>query len=316
MTNDSITVIDDGKTFTVNKNAVNFNPLRAALLNEDWDKARDSLTIKKTVEAWANGMFRVVDGLIKHGDENLPDSLSDRIFDMIKKGDDPEPLLNFWERLAKNPSWRSVTQLWGFLANKGIPLDPEGCILAYKSVNADWTDVYSGKIANTVGSVHEMPRNQISDDADVACHFGYHVGAIGYAESFGPDNRKIIICKVDPMDVVCIPKDSGQQKMRTCRYEVIGVYSGSRMSSTTEDTRKDPAVAGKAAKKAGKAPKKDKVAAPAGKHPFDDFDSLQLMEQNLGELRNYAAVNLKIVGASKIPGGKSALVIRIGKVRD
>ena len=326
-TNESVTVIDltTKKTHTVPKGNVNFANLTAALDVGDEDTARKYLTVGSTVETWTNGLFRLVNGKVKHAVapeewsklEDLPDSLSERIFAMITKGDDPASLLNFWTRLSKNPSWRSVNQLWGFLANKNIPLDQDGYILAYKAVNRDWTDCHSGKIVNSVGSVHEMPRNKISDDANEACHFGFHVGALGYAQSFGPSDRRMIICKVDPADVVCIPYDCGMQKMRTCKYEVIGVH-GAKMSDTTHDTRKDPAT-----KKAAAVTKPKKATPPAkaaklvatDKHKFDDFNSMQLMEQLLPDLRTYAANNLHIVGASKIPGGKVALVAKIEEVR-
>jgi hypothetical protein len=184
-----------------------------------------------------------------------------------------------------------------------------------------------------------MPRNKISDDDTQACHYGYHAGALEYATSFA--RGKVIVVKIDPEHVVCIPRDSSFQKMRMCHYEVIGLHNGNRMSSTVEDTKNDPAVA--ASKKnaqnleakvadaktknteakvkavqAGKSVdnvKEVKIPVSIGKHAFDGMDSLALMEQNLGELRTYAAVHLHIVGASKLPGGKTALVARIEEVR-
>ena len=333
LTNESVSVIDNGQTHTVAKSAVNFAALRAALLAEDFAKARGYLTLKSSVEAWAKGSFKLVNGRIRSGDEDLPESLSGRIFDMIRKGDDPQSLLNFWDKLGTNPSWRSVQQVWGFLANKGIPLDQDGNILAYKAVNSNWKDCHSNSIDNSVGTVHEMPRNKISDDPNQACHYGFHVGALEYAQGFGPSDRKMIICKVNPADVVCVPYDASQQKMRVCKYEVIGVQ-GARMDSTTVDTRKDPAVkavkkevaktkkveakvqkATAKAVKAGKEPAAPKAAPAKGTHPFDDFNSFQLLEQILPDLRTYAAIHLKIIGASKIPGGKVALIARIEEVR-
>ncbi len=342
ITNESASVIDmanGGKNYSVRRGAPNFAGLVAALEAQDGKTARGYLTVKTTIETWAKGLFKMVGSKIVHGDDTLPDSLSIRIFDMISKGDDPQSLLNFWERLQNNPSWKSVNQLWGFLANQGIPIDQDGFILAYKGIKENWTDCHTGTIINTPGSIHEMPRNKISDDDNTPCHFGYHVGALDYAKSFA--QGKVIICKVDPAHVVCIPKDAGQQKMRTCRYEVIGVYSGNRMSSTVEDTKNDPAVA--AAKKNAKvietqateaktkntnaraeagAAGKDVTAATqvktpvsVGTHRFDTMESLELMEQNLGELRTYAATHLHIVGASKLPGGKVTLVARIEEVR-
>jgi len=303
ITNESVTVIDlaaNGKSYTVRQGSVNFNALVAALMEQDETKARGYLTIMTTVETWTKGLFKKKDSNIVHGDDVLPDSLSNRIINMITNGEDPQSLLNFWERLSKNPSWRSVNQLWNFLAHKGIPIDQDGFILAYKGINADWTDVHTGTIKNTPGAVLVMPRNKISDDDAVACHYGYHAGALEYASSFKPHDGKIIIVKIDPEDVVCIPKDSRSQKMRTCRYEVIGVYSGNILPSTTANTRNDPAT----------------TTTTTKQHPFDSMDPIDLMKQNLGELRSYAATQLHIVGASKIPGGKTALVSVIEETRN
>ena len=312
LTNESVTLIDGGKTHTVRKDAVNYKPLVDALVSEDFDRARGCLTTAKTVETWTRGKFKIAGNTVKCGDETLPASLADRIFKMIQAGDDPQSLLNFWDRLAKNPSWRSVNQLWNFLANAGIPIDQDGFILAYKAVNNNYTDCHTGKIDNSVGTVHEMERRLISDDADTPCHFGFHVGALGYAQSFGPSDRRMIICRVDPADVVCVPKDSSHQKVRCCKYEVIGLHNGAKMADTTANTKDDPAV--KASKKAAEK-KPEAKGTRADAHPFDDMDSLALMEQSLGELRTYAAINLKIVGASKLPGGKTALIARIEEVR-
>lgn len=44
---------------------------------------------------------------------------------------------------------------------------------------------------------------------------------------------------------------------------------------------------------------------------FDIMDEAMLMGQSLDALRSYAARDLKIAGASKIPGGKRVLVDRI-----
>jgi broad specificity phosphatase PhoE len=35
-----------------------------------------------------------------------------------------------------------------------------------------------------------------------------------------------MICKIDPADVVSVPLDSEHQKVRCCKYEVVGEYDG------------------------------------------------------------------------------------------
>ena len=35
-----------------------------------------------------------------------------------------------------------------------------------------------------------------------------------------------MIVKIDPADVVSVPSDCNYEKLRTCRYEVVGEYQG------------------------------------------------------------------------------------------
>jgi len=285
---------------------------------------------------------------------------------MATAGNDPTYLLNFWERLQKNPSHRSVTQLFSFLLHEGISFTEDGCFLAYKSVRDDYRDHHSGTFVNKPGAVLEMPRNKISDDPRHACHEGLHVGALSYAQTFGGSGSRIVICKIAPEDVVCVPYDESQRKMRVSRYEVIGNY-GCLLPSTVykpeqlrnEDYRPDPAPAAhlideddppddededdgsldaegeeeeregdvfpddvekgdltEASKPEEKPAVKEAggVEVPKEYQHYLDEGTEELMEHYLDELRKYATYGLKIVGASKIGGGKMALIARIMEV--
>jgi len=232
LTNESITIIWEGKPHTVQKGSPQFLSLRLAILNEKWEDIPKNLTVAKSLAEWAKGKFTVRGETIYYDQEQLPSDINRRILQMAGKGEDPTPVFRFWERLQKNPSMRSVEQLWPFLQHQGIPLTEDGFFLAYKGINPDYTDKYTGKIDNKPGVVNEMPRNRISDDPRVECHYGYHVGALSYARTFAPDGR-MVICKVDPADVVCVPYDESNRKMRVCKYEVIGNHNGEHLPDTT-----------------------------------------------------------------------------------
>ena len=318
VTKESVTVMVEGKPITVSKDSLNFTGLRDALMAEDWDAVPGYLTVAKGVESWAKGNFTVKGGSVYCKGEAVLTNLNQRILEAATQGSDPTYLMKFWERLQANPSWSSVTQLFGFLKHEGIPIDQDGCFLAYKSVRRDYMDHHSRTVANTIGSEHEMPRNKISDDPTKACHIGYHVGALGYASTFhAGDGSRIVICKVDPADVVCIPHDVDQMKMRVCKYKVIGHHAHQLPSSTMATMSKGSAV--KKSRKVKKAEKK----IDAKNHRLDEAeyarldgcDNFQLLEESLKTLRKYAAHHLRIVGACKIPGGKLALVDAILKVQ-
>lgn len=327
LTYDSVVVLADTGPVTVQRGAPNFDALRQALLAEDWGAASQHLTVNDSLLRWAQGHFTLVEGVFYYKGEALPTELNERICQMASCGDNPTPFFNFWERLQKNPSHRSVNQLWPFLLHAGIPLTPDGCFLAYKSVRLDYRDHHTGTYLNVVGAVIKEPRNKISDDPDVPCHFGLHVGSKEYAENFGPPDSRIMAGKVDPMNVVCIPRDSSYMKMRVCEYAVAAELDRAEWMPSTvaynepserfeeeedeggegdweedayeEDEELDPAVLEEA------------VETVRSWERFDDLDEAELSTHTLADLRRYAVNHLKMKGAGRLPGGKPALVAAI-----
>ena len=223
ITQQNITCVHDGKSYTVPETSPNYRPLRAALVAADFELAVSYLDVKSTIKNWksSNGLFTLVDGNIQFKGENVHDVIAQRVLALIKENEPADSLLNFYERLSKNPSARSVEQLYKFLEHYNIPLTPDGCFLAYKGVTEGYMDCRTNTIDNRPGTTHEMPRNKISDDPNEACHFGFHVGALDYAVNFG---RRTVVCKVDPEHVVCVPYDHSAMKMRVCKYAVVADY--------------------------------------------------------------------------------------------
>ena len=391
-TNESITVVFQGKPCTIKKDQPNWEEARVAIFKEDWEHLLELISPEISLDRWAKGLFRVEDNLVYYEDEVIPQELNIRMLEMSKAGDDPAFLFKFWERLARNPSARSVEQLYPFLAHQGIPIAEDGCLMAYKGVTADYKDCHTKKVDNTPGQIHEMKRNRISDDPNQGCHFGFHVGALAYAGSFG---ARTVVVKVDPEHVVCIPYDSSFQKMRVCKYEVVGYHGGGHLPNTvyTEpdydddddydddyydeedeygddeevslelpckpaDMTRDQArtvastlnIAGRGSMSAddlrasievelvgrtytlvgarseilaiaGEGFAKNVLPIPCwtvvvdGWQDFHKLSNEALESQNLGDLRKYAGRYCRIVGASKIPGGKPALLKRLREVR-
>jgi len=130
----------------------------------------------------------------------------------------------------QNPSKRAVDETYWFLENYGLPITDDGCFLAYKAVRNNYTDIYSGKFNNTIGAVVSMPRNMVDDNYGVDCSNGLHVGALDYVVGYGhfrkgeapaTDGNRLLVVKVNPKDVVSVPKYEGHTKMRVCEYTVV-----------------------------------------------------------------------------------------------
>lgn len=324
LTQDSITVVHEGKPYTVTKGQANFEKLKAALEEGRWDDVPEHLTVRSTTKNWSKGKFTLAEGGsgYMYDGKHIPVDLNSKITKLVAANAPADAFFNFYARLLKNPSWRSVQQLFRFLDKEGIPLTKDGCFLAYKSVKRDYRDHHSGTFVNSPGSTHSMPRNEISDDPREACHVGFHVGALKYAQGFGSGDRRIVICKVAPEDVVCVPYDSSHEKMRVCKYRVVGEHGDKLPDTVLEDDmlpeveeHEGVTVSGddkERSEKASAVTKRVRGAVPKkyeAIHACKSFE--EYMKFTVPEVREYASKFLKIVGVSKLPGGKKALVAKI-----
>jgi len=130
------------------------------------------------------------------------------------------------ENLYNNPSHNSRAQLYQFLEHKNMPITEDGCFLAYKSVDANYMDHHTGKFSNRVGQVLSIARRSVDDNPENGCSYGFHAGSLEYASNFGGGDRRVVIVKINPEDVVSVPNDCEFQKLRTAKYEVVADYTG------------------------------------------------------------------------------------------
>lgn len=323
LTNESLTIFTAGVPATFHQGTTQYRLIREAILKDDWASVPALLTMAGALQKYLGADFTLVGNKIHYGGVALPAALMGRIQAMADEGLDPSPLLRFYERLHRNPSYRSRNQVFEFLQHLNISIESDGTFLAYKGVREDYLDCHSGTISNHPGLQVAMPRNQISDDPETPCYEGLHVGALDYARDFA--RGAVVICRVDPEHVVCVPHDCSSQKMRVCQYEVVGEWSGESMDLNADDEDLpidwDPYLEDGDEVAPTAEPPAPLVLTPQvqiKKTPTPKLDTLgskDLMLCSIEDLRKYASGMLKIVGASKIPGGKSALVSRIMKIR-
>ena len=220
----TITLMLDGSPYTIGTEHPNYLSIKESLRDSDADTLLTLVDIPKSVKAFANGVCEVRDGVIYYEGNPLHNNLTNRILTLMNEGFPFEPMLRFLENLMSNPSARAVNELYDFLEHKNLPITEDGCFLAYKGTRSDGKDKYSGKIDNSVGRVVEIPRNQVDDDRAHECSFGLHVGTMGYVRWYCTE--RVIVVKVNPKDCVSVPRDHNAQKLRVCRYEVLGLYEG------------------------------------------------------------------------------------------
>ena len=166
----------------------------------------------------------------------VANALTEQVLRFMDEGlNDWVPLVNFFENVQANPNEHSREQLYAWLDAGAFTITHDGMIVGYKgvrpasgrvgfeSINAGKAIVdglvVEGRIPNRLGSVIEMPRDEVQHDPSVGCHTGLHVGTYGYANGFA--QGALLEVHVNPRDVVSVPTDCSAQKMRTCRYVVI-----------------------------------------------------------------------------------------------
>jgi hypothetical protein len=229
------TVISD-TVHTFDKDHPNYAALTAAIKSNDIVAFEKHISVGRTIQEWSYDNFLFEDGILKYQGEEIDKSLTSIITDMIAEGFDHLPMLRFLERLFKNPSFTAIHELYTWLANKSLAITPDGCFLAFKYVsiydgdektdamgrtlkNGDFVDSHSKSYRNNVEDINIMPRYKVNDDRTEGCSTGFHVGTKDFVSGHGT----VIICKIDPADVVSIPTDCSCQKLRCCEYEVISL---------------------------------------------------------------------------------------------
>jgi hypothetical protein len=221
-----ITVVLDGKSYSINAgNKLFLNALEAFKVN-DWDAFISFVNPEirlKSLYAKYEGI-EVKDGNLYVFDEPVHSTLATRVLSFLEAGLDCVHLFKFILKLNLNPSKRAVDELYTFLEHRALPITDNGNFLAYKAVRDDYFDKYSGKFINTIDAVLEMPRNKVDDDKNVGCSYGFHAGTIEYAKQFSGGSGHIMLVEINPSDVVSIPTDCEFQKLRTCKYKVVGEY--------------------------------------------------------------------------------------------
>jgi len=227
ITDNNVTVNYDGQTHIVGRNEALADKLIAALREGRKDEIPDLVSASKRIETYGEGAFEVRNGVIFVNGQEVHDILSRKILQFQAEKLPSAPLVKFAANLQKNPSFRAVNELFNFLEKNDHPITDEGNFIAYKRVRGSFKDIHSNTMDNSVGKTVEMPRNAVNEDSSQTCSQGLHVANWNYAHtqfaSSDPETDIMLEIEVNPADVVSIPVDYNNSKMRVCKYKVLGV---------------------------------------------------------------------------------------------
>jgi hypothetical protein len=229
ITDQNVVVNYDGETHIVKRSDVLADRLIKAVKENKLDEIPTLVSTAKRIASFSNGNFAVKNGRVEINGVVAPEVLGNKIIKFSNEGLPFKPLLKFAENLQSNPSFRAVNELFSFLEKNDHPITESGNFIAYKRVRGDFKDIHSGTMDNSVGKTLEIPRNQVDEDATRTCSYGLHVANWDYAHTqfASSDSQTDVMLEVEvnPRDVVAVPVDYSNSKMRVCKYVVLGIVT-------------------------------------------------------------------------------------------
>lgn len=229
--NNIVVFLTNGSMKNVTKSHKSFKKISLHLKNREFQEAVDLIEKITQVKIKTKQIFTVKNNVGYYKNEKLPESITKILQRFLENNIPPTAIINFWNRLKKNPREFARNELMLFLEHSGIPLCEDGTFITYKVIRDNYLDCHSGTISNKPGA--KIPRMKISDveqDRTLCNAKGYHVAAWSYLPTMGyypnTTSKRLVECKVDPADVVSIPQDYNNAKMRVTFYEVVREITG------------------------------------------------------------------------------------------
>lgn len=221
----SVTLVIEGQTTPITDSHPNYSEIRKLAASGIYTGIPALLDLVTAIKDFGAGLVTVEDGVVLFEGNPTHNTMTDRILAMVDEGLEVGPMVAFMENVMQNPSFRAVQELYGFLEANDLPITDDGHFLGYKMVNrtADgkFTDIYSGKFDYSVGAPPAtMPRNAVNEDKEMTCSSGLHVCAQEYLGQYSSGSCTILV-KVNPADVVSVPVDYHNAKMRVCKHETV-----------------------------------------------------------------------------------------------
>ncbi len=234
--NQNITVVVDGEMYVADQSHRNWEAIVADAIAGDEDVIYSFDLAKPVEDAFLKISDRVSvrSGHVYFDGDLVHNVMTEHILRFLDQNllDELDAVVSFFEKVAQNPSEHSRENLYRWLNTHDFSIDRTGDIIGYKGVYQAETGykssssgratvdgkVHVGQIPQQISSVVEMPRSEVQFDPSDGCSTGLHVGTYNYAGGYG---NTMLLVRVNPRDVVSVPTDCNDAKMRVCRYFVV-----------------------------------------------------------------------------------------------
>ena len=217
-THNSATIVLEGVAHSVRSTHKRFNEIVKAGAASNWEKV-SQLLAKEVSVVDSDGKVGILDdGTVEVEGRPVAQSIADRVHALVRENLSTNGISRFIERLDDNPDESVRERLYAFMDASNIGISQDGKLGVYKRVREDFTDVRTGTFDNSPGNTVFMSRDDVDSDHNSTCSNGLHVCSENYLDSYS--GAKVVFCTVDPADVVAVPHDYSDSKMRVSEYKV------------------------------------------------------------------------------------------------
>lgn len=197
-----------------------------AVKAQNWQALEDSFKASNIIARASYGNVIVSDKEVYYKGKPVKYFLAERIMKFLADGLPINSLLVFLDNLMSNPSEESRADIYTFLETNGMTISEDGCFLAYRKVGRDYLSYHENLNGthnrNVVGDVVSMDREGVCANRNVTCAAGLHFCSWDYLPSYyGFSDSRVMVVKINPVDVVAIPVDYNFSKGRCCKYTVV-----------------------------------------------------------------------------------------------
>ena len=226
LTDRTLSVLIAGRVFQTDRSNPGWRQIKALLADDSADD-NELMALFSPAQALGRASERLSfeNGELFFDGAPVHTELSRRLQDIFDEGLDIDPWLKYAANCYDNPGEfaREELMLFQLAAEPPMPITPDGCFIAYKKVNRNYTDCYTSTFDNSIGQYVSMPREDCDPHRGNLCSRGLHFCSKAYLPH--TPGERVLLVKINPKDVVSIPHDYNNAKGRTCAYEVVGELS-------------------------------------------------------------------------------------------